>query len=345
MTSTSMTRKRWRATAAAVWHRRGVRAGVLAACVLLLAPMGVAFVFGKSWIAHAIAVAPNAGVTFPAEGDVLSEQQRRLGIDAHLRVNVASRGVTTSMSVWIVEPRAAPRGTVVILHGIRSDKTAVATLGKQIADEGYTSVVPDLPGHGRSSGDWLTYGVREAGLLSALLDELGALGRLKGAVGIVGISYGAAVAIQWAAVDARVRAVIAVAPFSSLRRVVPHYVEHYLPLIGMVVPDALVEEGVDRAGVLAHFDPDAASPLNAISRTRAQVLLVHGRADRHIPYEHSVALHRAAPDHSELVLLDGEEHLSIVADRTRTIATQGMRWLHRWLAAAAFDGAAAARGR
>lgn len=326
-----MTRRRWSATAAAVWNRRGVRAGLLALSVLLLAPMAMVSVFGKSWIAHAIAVAPNAGVTFRAEDDVLSEQQRRLGIDAHLRVRVAARGLTTSLSVWIVEPRVPPRGTVVVLHGIRSDKTSVAGLGKQIADEGYISVLPDLPGHGRSTGDWLTYGVREAGLLSALLDELAALGRLKGGVGVVGISYGAAVAIQWADVDARVRAVIAVAPFGSLRSVVPHYVEHYLPIVGRLVPDSLIEEAVDQAGALARFDPDAASPLMAISRTRAQVLLVHGRADRHIPYEHSVALHRAAPDHSQLVLLDGEEHLSIVADRARTIATQGMRWLHRWL--------------
>jgi fermentation-respiration switch protein FrsA (DUF1100 family) len=61
------------------------------------------------------------------------------------------------------------------------------------------------------------------------------------------------------------------------------------------------------------------------------VLLIHGKGDHHIPPRHSVALHEAAPDHSQLILLDVEDHDTIAADRTRTIAGQGMQWLHRWL--------------
>ena len=331
MTPTLSTRVRFAAVAATIWKRRAIRLGLLACVVLLLGPIAVASLFGRSWIAHGIAVAPNAGLTFRADDDVLSEHDRGLGIDEQLRVDVASLGVTSSMSVWIVEPRAPARGTVLVLHGIRSDKTGVVGLAKQIAEEGYVSVLPDLPGHGRSSGDWLTYGVREVGDLAALLDELARRGRLKGQLGIVGFSYGAAVAIQLAAVDKRIRAVVAVAPFSSLRRIVPSYVERYIPLLGKLVPASFIQQGVDQAGALGHFDPDAASPLQAISRTPAQILLLHGRSDRHIPCINSIELHAAAPDHSELILLEGEDHLSIAADRTHTIATQGMHWLHRWL--------------
>lgn len=165
-----------------------------------------------------------------------------------------------------------------------------------------------------------------------LIDDLAHRGRLSGPLGVVGISYGAAVGIQLAVAEPRVRAVVAIAPFSSLRSVVPSYVESYLPLLGRLIPDSLVQRGVDEAGAIAHFEPDAASPLDGIVRTRAQVLLIHGRADRHIPPQHSVALHEAAPDHSQLVLVDAEDHDTIAADRTRTIARQGMQWLHRWLA-------------
>lgn len=330
-TPVSNTRTRLTASAAAVWDRRTIRFGLLAFAVLSLVAIAIVSAFGKSLIAHGIVVAPNAGVTFRAEGDALSEQYHRLGIDEQLRVNVASLGVACSMAVWIVEPRVPPRGTVLVLHGIRSDKTSVAGLARQIAEEGFRSVLPDLPGHGRSTGDWLTYGVREAGALAALLDELGRRGLLKGQVGIVGISYGGAVAIQLAAVDARIRAVVSVAPFSSLRSVVPSYVEQYVPLLGKLVLDSFIQRGVDQAGALGQFDPDAASPLKAISRTRAPILLVHGRKDHHIPCLHSIDLHTAARDHSKLILLDREDHLSISADRTRTIATHGMQWLRRWL--------------
>lgn len=335
MTPISNTRTQLAARVTAIWKGRAARWGLLACLVLTVTVLAAVSLAGKSWIAHGIVDAPNAGKTFRAADDVLPEDLRRLGIGEQLRVNVASLGVASSMSVWLIAPQAHPRGTVLVLHGIRSDKTSVVGLAKQIADEGYLAVLPDLPGQGRSTGDWLTYGVREVGDLAALLDELSRLGRLEGPVGVVGISYGAAVGIQMAAVDPRIRAVVAVAPFSSLRSIVPNYVQLYVPFLGKLVPDSLIQRGVDEAGALGRFDPDAASPLSAISHTRAQVLLVHGRQDRHNPCTQSVDLQRAAPDHSALILLDGEDHQSIANDRTHTIATRGMQWLHRWLDPAA----------
>jgi len=90
-------------------RHRAIRLGLLACVVLLLGPIGVGLLFGRSWIAHGIARAPNAGLTFRAEDDALSERDRGLGIDEQFRVNVASLGVASSMSVWIVEHRDCPR--------------------------------------------------------------------------------------------------------------------------------------------------------------------------------------------------------------------------------------------
>jgi len=127
------------------------------------------------------------------------------------------------------------------------------------------------------------------------------------------------------------RAAVAIAPFRSLAAVVPSYVHHYLPVIGHLIPDSFIAGGIAQAGLLGDFDPAAASPEVAISRTRAQVLLIHGEADDHIPAEHSKRLHAAAPDHSELVLVPEDDHFSIIGDRTGVIGKQGMAWLHRWL--------------
>lgn len=236
-----------------------------------------------------------------------------------------------TMSVWVIDPSLPAKGTVLLLHGIRSDKTWFVGLGLQVAAQGYRAVLPDLRGHGRSSGDFLTYGVHDVQDLKGLLDELGARGLLAGSVGAIGISYGGATAIQLAAVDPRVRAVVAIAPFSSLRAVVPNYVDTYLPLLGKAMPSSFIQSAIDEAGMVAHFHPDAASPLSSIVRTRAPVLLIHGIEDRHIPASHSRALHAAAPDHTRLLLLESENHDTISADRTRTIATEGIAWLRRGL--------------
>jgi pimeloyl-ACP methyl ester carboxylesterase len=324
------TRRRW-----------AIRIGI-AVLLLSLALVGLVALLGRGWIAHGVAVAPNAGRTFRGEDDPRPAEYHGLGIDEQLRVNVSGAcGRSVSLSVWIIEPKTAVLGTVFVLHGVRSDKYWLKGLATQVALQGYRAVLPDLPGHGRSSGDWLTSGACEAREMKALLDELTKQGRVSGEVGVIGLSYGGAVGLQFAGVDPRVRAVVAIAPFSSLRTVVPGYVDHYLPVLGHFVPQSLVRQGIDQAGLLGNFDPDAANPLAAISRTRAQVLLIHGLADAHIAAAQSIALQQAAPTHSEIVLVKDDDHFSIVGDRTGAIRTKGMAWLHRWLDAPQADPAAA----
>ena len=305
---------------------------------IVVSALGAAFllcavvftIWGKGWIATAIVKAPNAGRSFHAEDDPSRDEVRKAGVDEQLRIDLGPPHAV-SLSAWVVEPDAPPLATVLVLHGIRSDKVWFVGLAKRIAAQGFRAVIPDLRGHGRSSGDWLSYGVREAPDLSAMLDKLSKDGRLVEPVGVVGLSYGAATGIQLAAVDARVRAVVAIAPFQSLHAVVPNYVRHYLPLLGRLIPEAFIAAGVERGGELATFDPGAASPIAALSRTNAQILLIHGLADEHIPPEHSRRLHAAAREHSALILVPEDDHFSINGDRTGAIGMKGMAWLRRWL--------------
>jgi pimeloyl-ACP methyl ester carboxylesterase len=217
--------------------------------------------------------------------------------------------------VWVIDPPGAARGTVFVLHGIRDRKASFVGWGRTLAANGLRAVLVDSRGHGESSGDALSYGVLEARDLSLVLDVLGA----AGPVGAMGVSYGAATAIEWAGREPRVRAVVAVAPFASLHEVVPAYVNRMLPVAHHLLPAALIRRAIRRGGEIGSFDPTEASPRNAITRTRAPVLLLHGRRDIHIPPAHSESLHAAAPDHSTLRLLDGEDHISIISDRDGTV--------------------------
>jgi pimeloyl-ACP methyl ester carboxylesterase len=312
-------------------RRWAIRAGF---ALLLLGPtlVGVLAARGPTWMAHGIAIAPNAGRTFRVADDPPPSALHELGVDEQLRVDaVGACKRSVSLSVWVIEPKAEPLGTVLLFHGIRSDKSWLKGLATQVARQGYRAVLPDLPGHGRSSGDWLTYGACEASEMKALLDELTKRDRVSGNVGVIGLSYGAALGIQLAAVDPRVTAAVAIAPFSSLREVVPGYVTRYLPVLGQLVPASVVQHAVDQAGKLGSFSPDSASPLLAVARTQAQILLIHGLADAHIGSSHSRALHAAAPTHTELILLENDDHFSIASDHSRALETRGIPWLHRWL--------------
>ncbi|MFT3766800.1 MAG: alpha/beta fold hydrolase [Minicystis sp.] len=279
--------------------------------------------------AGALVYAPNAGRPPAADADPLPA-----GLAGRaLRVEVGPP--RAALAVWVLDPAGAPRGTVFVLHGIRDRKRSLVGWGQHLTALGYRAALVDHRGQGASSGDFMTYGVVESRDLGQVADTLAREGLLAGRLGVMGTSYGAATAIEWAGADPRVAAVIAVAPFASLRAVVPRYVELLLPGVGGLVPGAVVTRAITRGGRTAGFDPDGASPLDAIGKTRAPVLLVHGKDDQHILPWHSESLHARAPDHSELLLVDGEDHISINADRHGVLWAHAEPWLARALGTAA----------
>jgi pimeloyl-ACP methyl ester carboxylesterase len=238
-----------------------------------------------------------------------------------MRVDVGPPAAILSLAM-IDAPN--PRATVFVLHGIRDSKESMRGWGEMLAEAGYRAILVDLRGHGRSTGDALTYGVTESADLSQVLDALGERKLVVGRVGVMGNSYGAATAIQWAGHDPRVDAVVAVAPFASLREVVPGYLP--LPL-----PTNFVNRVIDLAAIRGGFDPDAASAVEAIRRTHAAVLLIHGRDDRRIPSWHSERIYAAGAKHAHLVLVEGAGHESVTRAPETRLAERSSRWFESYL--------------
>jgi alpha-beta hydrolase superfamily lysophospholipase len=195
----------------------------------------------------------------------------------------------------VLDPEREPRGTVLVLHGIRDHKASMLGVGDALRQRGMRAILIDLRGHGGSSGAFLTYGVVESRDLAQLVHQLDALGILEGPLGVYGPSYGGAVALQLSAIDPRVRAVASLSTFASLRDVVPPYVRRNVPVIGALVPRGVIDAIIEEAGALGGFSPVAADTRRAIARTRADVLLIHGEADEHIPFEHARVLFAACP--------------------------------------------------
>jgi pimeloyl-ACP methyl ester carboxylesterase len=286
-----------------VWRLTGALAGTALAVVVAAKPL-------EEVGATAIVTAPNAGrpaPTVPLPGERL----------------VAVGPPAATLSIEIVDA-PSPRGTVFVLHGIRDSKQSMRPWAKLLAESGYRAVLVDSRGHGRSSGDALTYGVQESADLTTVVDRLEREGEIAGAIGVLGVSYGAATAIEWAARDARVKAVVAVAPFASLRDVVPGYLPIRLPM-------AFVDKAVAIAGARGGFDPDRASPLVANAITRAAVLLVHGADDRKIPVAHSRRIAEAGADHTSLVVVEGAGHDDVLGSPGANIAARAPAWFDEHL--------------
>jgi putative CocE/NonD family hydrolase len=228
----------------------------------------------------------------------------------------------------VVEPSCGTnptpaKGTLLVVHGIYGRSLTMLHTAHRLAAAGYRAVLVDLRGHGRSTGNYLTFGTQEARDLSQVLDELQARGLADGPIGIYGVSYGATTSIHLAALDPRVRAVVAVEPFGMVRPELAHF--------GALVPRQTFEEALNQAGRTAGFDPRASDAADAIGRTSAPVLLMHGTDDWIVPYWNSVLLRQEAVAPCELVSFPQRGHQSLWLDWDGELARRAVAWFDRWL--------------
>jgi len=152
---------------------------------------------------------------------------------------------------------------------------------------------------------------------------LQARGLADGPIGVYGVSYGATTSIHLAAIDWRVRAVVAVEPFSMVRPELAHF--------AAVVPQQTFDLALSEAGGVAGFNPERSDAADAIGRTSAPVLLMHGTDDWIVPYWNSVLLHDEAATHSELVAFPLRGHQSLWLDFDGELAHRAIAWFDRWL--------------
>ncbi|HBH51367.1 MAG TPA: hypothetical protein DDY91_05685 [Planctomycetaceae bacterium] len=307
-----------------LWPRAGL------ACGLLLGTTGCADLLGT-----AISSAPNRWIPWQKTASRTHPGVRRvLGIDQEFRVDVGTSDEPLELLVQIVDPAdaAPPHGTVLVLHGVVSSGRAMLPHARRLAQQGYRAVLVDLRGHGKSDGQYLTYGVRESDDLMRVIDALESRRLTAGRLGVLGVSYGATTAIHLAGKDSRIDSVVAVAPFSTMRDVVPDFGRTVLPGVGSLVSDQALDAGVDEAGRQGDFDPNLADACAAIQKTQARVLVIHGEEDWMVPTYHGKRLHEAAPDHSQLVLLPWTGHLAAWLDPFGQVGEETHRWFDSHLA-------------
>jgi pimeloyl-ACP methyl ester carboxylesterase len=231
------------------------------------------------------------------------------------------------------QPAQPPRGTVFLLPGLGDGKEEMKyqffSLG--LACQGYRVILVDLRGQGRSTGDRISYGAIESRDMVQVLDALEQRGLIAGQVGAVGNSYGASVAICWAAIDPRVRGVVALEPFSSLPDAEADAGAMILGPTRWMYSKEDYRDITFRMGRLAGFDPDRQNALFAIAHSDTPVLLIHGQSDDFLRPAHSVRLHAAAPDHSRLILVAGADHFDLWIKGAKIIMRQSEEWFGRYL--------------
>ncbi len=243
-------------------------------------------------------------------------------IDAHDRVRTPD-GVI--IDVWSIRSRLEgepTKGTVVVLHGLNESKACFPYFGtgERLAALGFDVLLCDLRHHGRSTGEYVTYGARERNDIKAVVDEL-ADPDLP--VYVFGVNLGAMVAIQYASIDPRCEGVMAIAPYRDFRS--------YARLGMMMMPEIQFNAVITDAGRIANFNPDEASAVDAAANLPCQLLVVWNVLDLSVPRQHCDDIYNAAPQPKQMIVPTVENIILIsiledwIADRINQMATEGIQ--------------------
>jgi pimeloyl-ACP methyl ester carboxylesterase len=199
---------------------------------------------------------------------------------------------------------AAPRGTVVLLHGYGVAQFAMLPWALRLAQDGWRCVLVDLRGHGKSTGRQIYFGLRETNDMSQLLDALARDQKLAAPVAMVGESYGAILALRCKMVDPRVQSVVAFAPYASLSNTVLNIRREYAAWF----PAPLIKAGIRQLPAVLQFPASEFDTTTVLRRQPVAALFVAGGADKISPAKDVEALRALASPGSEFILVPDATH-------------------------------------
>jgi len=250
-----------------------------------LLALGAGACMPPSWAANALLHPSRRPVT----------QQPHQAFEA---VDLAGAGV--KLKGWWFHAPGTARGTVVYLHGVADNRGSSVWIADHFLARGFDVLAYDSRAHGESDGDACTYGFYEKQDLQQVLD------RVAGKpIVLMGVSLGAAVALQEAADDPRIGAVVAVSAFSDLRTVAAQRAPFFASKGNIADAFKIAEDA-------AKFRVDDVSPMAAAAHIRAPTLLVHGERDDETPADHSRRIFAALHDPKRLIVVAGADHHRVI---------------------------------
>ncbi len=211
---------------------------------------------------------------------------------------------------WKVVAPSANGDWVLLFHGVSDNRTGDLGHAEFLLRHGYSVVMMDSRAHEKSGGDMATYGWKERYDTVAITDALYASERVRHLYAH-GVSMGAAIALQSAAVEPRIAAVSAEDPFASLREVSYDYAGlDVSPFLGKTLFRPASIFAMRAIAKTGGFDPDQGSPEKAVVQRPFPVLLICGTNDHRIPCRHAEAVYEAATGPKQLWIVQGAGHAS-----------------------------------
>lgn len=203
---------------------------------------------------------------------------------------------------WFI-PATKARACILLVHGLRADRTRMVQRARFLQASGFTTLLIDLQGHGETPGQQLTFGYREA---ENVKDAVGYLRHTRDCkkVAIIGTSLGGAASLLGPA-PAQVDALILEAVYTTVEAAVTNRLAtRYGQLAPWLAP--LLTQQIP---LRLHAPLSALRPIDAIGKNHAPVFVIGGSADQRTTLAETERLFNHASNPKALWIVPGAAHV------------------------------------
>jgi alpha-beta hydrolase superfamily lysophospholipase len=196
---------------------------------------------------------------------------------------------------------------VLLLHGIRADRTSMVPRARLLQAEGFSTLLIDLQAHGETPGKEITLGWREAADVDAALNWISAR-RPGSAIGVIGCSLGGA-AFLYANGRGKPAAVVLEAVYPRLDEAIENRLRTRVGGFARFLTPLLTAQIPLRLGMKA----SQLEPIRYASGVKGAVLIVAGAKDRYTTLAESRELYDAMPLPRDLWIVPAAGHEDFLA--------------------------------
>jgi len=242
-----------------------------------------------AWHEGTVLVAPSNGDIGPPPADLPVQS-----------VQFVSKSGAT-LRGWFV-PGQPDKGAVILMHGIRANRSQMTGLSEFLHRTGYSVLLFDFQAHGESIGKHITAGHLES------LDAAAAVNFVHQKfpdekIGIIGFSMGGASAVL-AEPPLRVNAMVLESVYPTIQQAITDRLEQRFWWFGKLGTPFLTCQLKLRLG----FGADALCPIKKVSSITIPKFFIAGMIDRDTTAQESKDLFNAAAEPKQLWLVDGAAH-------------------------------------